>query len=105
MDHDVYFFVVFYRSAARFCGVTSAGGKNGFAPFHYVRDKLFSERCHYLHDYHVYDVSGFSKTISYHWFYFFVHWASISPIFGTDFGKGATRWYALGLHLYSPPNF
>ena len=29
---------------------------------------------------------------------------NVTSFFGTDFGKGATRWYTLGFASYSPPN-
>ena len=78
--------------------------KNGFEPFHYVQRQAFFGGWRCVHDadsmmspllVRRLAVLGFSVA--------FVRLAA--AVFGTDFGKGAVRWYSLGFASVQPSEF
>ena len=80
--------------------------KNGFSPFHYVeRQVIFGS----LSIVTMIALSMMSvnlvRRLAVIGFVFSFIALMLLPIFGTDFGKGATRWYTLGFASLQPSEF
>ena len=80
--------------------------KNGFAPFHYVERQIvfgaLSLSTMIIMSMMSVDLVRRLAIIG---FIFSFIGLLFLPIFGTDFGKGATRWYALGFASLQPSEF
>lgn len=80
--------------------------KNGLEPFHYViRQAIFGGAAMTV----MFVVSMMSPTLvrrlAVLGFLFAFAALAFLPVFGTDFGKGATRWYSLGFASVQPSEF
>ena len=90
-------------------GVASSpplAAKNGLEPFHYVtRQAVFGGMAMVI----MFAVSMMSPTLVRRLAVlgFLCAFAALAflPVFGTDFGKGATRWYSLGFAAVQPSEF
>ncbi|MBO9473509.1 MULTISPECIES: putative lipid II flippase FtsW [unclassified Shimia] len=80
--------------------------KNGFAPFHYVQKQAFFGGLAMVA---MIVTSMMSPTLvrrlSVLGFAVAMVALALLPVFGTDFGKGATRWYSLGFASLQPSEF
>lgn len=80
--------------------------RNGFAPFHYVeRQAVFGIMA--LAAMLVFSMMGPATVRRLGVMGFFAAFAALAllPVFGTDFGKGAVRWYSLGFGSLQPSEF
>jgi cell division protein FtsW len=80
--------------------------KNGFEPFHYVQRQAFFGGLAMIA---MMLTSMMSPTVvrrlAVLGFIFAFVALALLPVFGTDFGKGATRWYSLGFASIQPSEF
>ncbi|MEO9822666.1 MAG: putative lipid II flippase FtsW [Paracoccaceae bacterium] len=80
--------------------------KNNFAPFHYVTRQAFFGGLAMIA---MIVISMMSPTLvrrlAVLGFLFAFVAVALLPFFGTDFGKGATRWYSLGFGSFQPSEF
>ena len=106
MDIDVRYVIVFNRHFAGSCSLASLGRENGFAPFHYVqRQAVFGGMALIA----MFVTSMMSpilvRRLAVLGFVAAFIAVALLPVFGTDFGKGAVRWYALGFASLQPSEF
>ena len=80
--------------------------KNGFAPFHYVERQLIFGSLSIATMFALSMMSvDLVRRLAVIGFIFSFIGLMLLPIFGTDFGKGATRWYTLGFASLQPSEF
>ena len=80
--------------------------KNGFAPFHYVERQIVFGALS-LSTMIIMSMMSVNlvRRLAVIGFIFSFIGLLLLPIFGTDFGKGATRWYGLGFASLQPSEF
>ncbi|MEP3637948.1 MAG: putative lipid II flippase FtsW [Paracoccaceae bacterium] len=80
--------------------------KNNFAPFHYVTRQAFFGGLAMVAMIVTSMMSpNLVRRLAVLGFLFAFVAVAFLPIFGTDFGKGATRWYSLGFGSFQPSEF
>ena len=80
--------------------------KNNFAPFHYVTRQAFFGGLAMVGMIVTSMMSpNLVRRLAVLGFLFAFVAVAFLPIFGTDFGKGATRWYSLGFGSFQPSEF
>ena len=80
--------------------------KNGFAPFHYVERHIIFGSISLLTMISLSMMSvNLVRRLAVIGFIFSFIGLTLLPFFGTDFGKGATRWYTLGFASLQPSEF
>lgn len=80
--------------------------KNGFDPFHYVQRQAFFGCCALVAMMLTSMMSPMLvRRLAVIGFLFAFVALALLPVFGTDFGKGAVRWYSLGFASVQPSEF
>ena len=80
--------------------------KNGYAPFYYVYKQVIFG-CSALFFMFVLSFCSKDNIRRFSVLFFFITFAALTllPFLGTDFGKGATRWYSFGFGSLQPSEF